>query len=295
MENGKKLILLGSFKTGSTNISQAQAFRDIGWDVIEYDFTSRLSVLNSPVSRDQEIIQTCRLEEPQFVLISKGAGISTQCIRCLTQMTRTMLWYMDPLDDNWNDSLFERIASTDIVVCALFKPYEQAKKLNPNAFFVHEGFDSAVDFPIDQPKKWDVSFIGQPKGRRAIYQIAIGFKVIQGAFGTDHARAVGQSRINLNFVVNDSGCSDRVYKVLAGGGFLLTEDWPGRSEDFIDGEDLVTFKGLADLDRKIRRYLIANKEREAIANKGKDTVQQFSRQAYAKRITELAMNLNDPL
>jgi hypothetical protein len=295
VQNQRKLILLGSFKTGSTNISQAQAFRDIGWDVIEYDFIARLKILKCSIVRDEEIIRTCHLEEPQLMLISKGAGISTDCIRRLNKITRTVLWYMDPLDDNWNDSLFERIASANIVACALFKPYEQARKLNPSSFLVHEGFDRAVDFPIDQPKKWDVSFIGQPKGRRAIYQIAIGFKVIQGAFGTDHARAVGQSRINLNFVVNDSGCSDRVYKVLAGGGFLLTEDWPGRSEDFIDGEDLVTFKGLADLDRKIRRYLIANKEREAIANKGKDTVQQFSRQAYAKRITELAMNLNDPL
>lgn len=295
MQNQRKLIFLGSFKIGSTNISQARAFRDIGWDVIEYDFIARLKILKCSANRDEEIIQTCYLEDPQLVLISKGVGISADCIRSLNQITRTVLWYMDPLDDNWNDDLFERIASADIVACALFRPYRQAKKLNPSSFFVHEGFDSAVDFPIDQPKKWDVSFIGQPKGRRAIYQIAIGFKVIQGAFSTDHARAVGQSRINLNFVVNNSGCSDRVYKVLAAGGFLLTEDWPGRSEDFIDGEHLVIFSGLADLDQKIRWYLSANEDREMVAKKGKDTVQRFSRKAYAKRITELFLKFNRPV
>jgi hypothetical protein len=295
VQNQRKLIFLGSFKIGSTNISQARAFRDIGWDVIEYDFIARLKILKCSANRDEEIIQTCYLEDPQLVLISKGVGISADCIRSLNQITRTVLWYMDPLDDNWNDDLFERIASADIVACALFRPYRQAKKLNPSSFFVHEGFDSAVDFPIDQPKKWDVSFIGQPKGRRAIYQIAIGFKVIQGAFSTDHARAVGQSRINLNFVVNNSGCSDRVYKVLAAGGFLLTEDWPGRSEDFIDGEHLVIFSGLADLDQKIRWYLSANEDREMVAKKGKDTVQRFSRKAYAKRITELFLKFNRPV
>ena len=295
MQNRRKLILLGSFKTGSTNISQAQAFRVIGWDVIEYDFMARLRILESSVIRDKEIIETCLLEEPQLVLISKGAGIAKECIRRLSKLTLTVLWYMDPLDDNWDDDLLDRISSADIVACALFKPYEEAKKLNRNSFFIHEGYDSAVDYPINQPKKWDVSFIGQPKGRRAIYQVAIGFKVIQGVFGTEHASAVGQSKINLNFVVNDSGCSDRVYKILAAGGFLLTEDWPGRSHDFEDRKDLVIFEGIRDLDNKIREYLKDASKRHAIADRGREAVQQFSREAYAERITELAANFNNQI
>ena len=283
----EKLVLLGSFRSGSTNISQAQAFRNIGWEVVEYDLVSRLKHLRSPAARDEEIFQTCAFEEPRMVLISKGAGISRECIQRLKKITCTVLWYMDPLDDNWNPELRERITCSDITVCALLKPFELARKLNPNSFFVHEGYDSAVDFPIQQRRKWDVSFIGQTKGRRRLYQVATGFKVIRGAFGTDHARAVGQSKINLNFVVNDSGCSDRVYKILAAGGFLLTADWPGRSQDFKDGKDLVIFEGISDLDSKIREYLKDPWKRSAIANRGRETVQQFSREAYAEKISEL--------
>jgi len=289
----KKLIFLGSFKTGSTNISQVRAFRDIGWQVIEYDFMERLKILGSLESRDLEIVDLCNFEMPDLTFISKGAGISVSCIRSMNKISSTILWYMDPIDDNWDENLHQRMVNVDLVACALSQPYHEAKKLNPNSFFIHEGFDELVDFPVTQPKKWDVSFIGQPKGIRAVYQAALGFKVIQGAYGTDHAKVVAASKINLNFVVNNSGCSDRVYKVLAAGGFLLTEDWPGRSADFRDRQDLVVFHNLADLNQKIRWYLNAQEEREMIAGNGLTSVQRFSRQRFARRINKLYLSASE--
>ena len=48
---------------------------------------------------------------------------------------------------------------------------------------------------------------------------------------------------------------DRVYKVMAAGGFLLTNDWIGREEMFVDGEHLVIFNDPQDLAEKIKFYL----------------------------------------
>jgi|APSaa5957512535_1039671.scaffolds.fasta_scaffold191398_1 spore maturation protein CgeB len=131
-------------------------------------------------------------------------------------------------------------------------------------------------------------------GKRAIYQVAIGFKVIGGAYGTDHAIAVARSKINLNFVANNSGCSDRAYKILAAGGFLLSEDWPGRALDFVDGQDLVIFCGLNDLNRKIHFYLEHENKRMVIAGQGMKSVQRFTRVEFARKIIALAESVEEP-
>ena len=44
--------------------------------------------------------------------------------------------------------------------------------------------------------------------------------IFTSAYGSDHARAVSSSKINLNFCT-DSGASDRVYKIMAAGGFFI--------------------------------------------------------------------------
>jgi spore maturation protein CgeB len=74
---------------------------------------------------------------------------------------------------------------------------------------------------------------------------------------------------------------------MAAGGFLLSEDWPGRESDFEAGRDLVIFESLADLTRKIRYYLRNQTEREAIALAGFNKVQQFSRNAFAERVIRI--------
>ena len=287
MTNNRTVLMLARFTPDSTNISQAKGFKRIGWETIEYDLVGRFKALGSYQARDKEIIEACRLKKPKFVFVSKGADISIECIRAINSLSKTVLWYMDPLDDNWNQALRQKILECDIVICGLTRPFEEAKKLNGNTHFVHEGFDSEVDRPHSLPKKWDTSFIGRPKGARAAYHAAIGFKVINDAFGTEHAQAVSQSRINLNFVVNESGCSDRVYKIMAARGFLLSEEWPGRESDFEADRDLVIFESLADLNRKIRYYLKNPTERQAIALAGFNKVQKYSRSVFAESVIRI--------
>ena len=92
--------------------------------------------------------------------------------------------------------------------------------------------------------------------------------------------------INLNFCTSN-GASDRVYKILAAGGFLLTEDWHGREELFKDGKDLIIFKNMQDLKQKIDFFIKRPEDRKRVANSGLETVQNYTRLNWAKRIIEL--------
>ncbi len=67
----------------------------------------------------------------------------------------------------------------------------------------------------------------------------------------------------------------------------MTDDWAGRKESFEDNKDLVIFKDLNDLNEKISYYLKNWEEAQNIAAHGHQTVQNFTRDNWAKRILEL--------
>jgi spore maturation protein CgeB len=140
-----------------------------------------------------------------------------------------------------------------------------------------------VDYPQEGYEQiYDISFIGDLRGERREYVEAVNATHIQGAYGKDHAIAVAKSKINLNFT--DGGPSDRVYKVLAAGGFLLTQPWPGIDEQFIEGVDLITFNSIETLRRESNYFLKNPKERQACAIVGKGTVKSYSREFFGSNI-----------
>ncbi len=74
---------------------------------------------------------------------------------------------------------------------------------------------------------------------------------------------------------------------MAANGFLLSDDWVGRKEHFVDGKDLIIYKDIMDLNKKIKYYLSHDLERQQIANQGYETVQQFTRINWAQKIMEI--------
>ena len=164
---------------------------------------------------------------------------------------------MGPLDGNFNDELKKKINECDVVCCALRGPFKEAKRINNNSHFIHEGFDPLVYYPIINLKyKYDVSFIGNLKGNRNDYHKLIEFHLIHNAYGVDHARKIAQSKIILNVIINNSGISDRTYKILAASGFVLSESWKGIDNDFNVGENLGIFRSQNESKQKIKHYLI---------------------------------------
>lgn len=78
------------------------------------------------------------------------------------------------------------------------------------------------------------------------------------------------SRINLNITSKtiESGIPQRIFDVLACGGFCLTNYQPEVAEYFVGGEELVMYTSMEDLVAKVDYYLSHEEERAQIAKTG---------------------------
>lgn len=78
------------------------------------------------------------------------------------------------------------------------------------------------------------------------------------------------SKINLNITSKtiESGIPQRIFDVLACGGFCLSNYQPEVAEYFVDGEELVMYTSIEDLVAKADYYLSHEEERAQIAKKG---------------------------
>jgi spore maturation protein CgeB len=74
--------------------------------------------------------------------------------------------------------------------------------------------------------------------------------------------------INLSHFAYSRYSSDRMFRILGSGAFCLTHEYPNIDMDFTPNKDLVIWKNLDDLVKKIKKYLAMDKERETIALNG---------------------------
>lgn len=277
-----KVLLVGVFSPTSTNNSLSRGLQRAGCEVIEYHYRNKLP--NN--LRDEQIIETCLEEKPSVTLFCKGNTIDVTVIKECSIISDTILWYMDPMS-SFNKELIEKIKHCTYTFCALQKPYEEAKKYSDNVYFLEEGFDPDIDQPHRSIQNIDVSFIGALTPARQKILKGIKFEHFTNVYGKKHAEIVSRSKININLVRNNDGCSDRVYKILAAKGFLLTQPWPNMHTSFYGGIDLEIFHSTHHLKGLIDHYLNNEKDREMIRNKGYKTVQKYSRDQWAKRLLRI--------
>lgn len=276
-----KILVVGVFNENSTNNGIANGFENAGHKVMRLNYR----IQGDPNLRDQSIIAECFNGNYNLAVFCKCNGVD---VRVLSECgIKTFLWYMDPLNGNYNDELIEKIKVADYVGVAKWEVYLKAKELNPNTHFLIEGFDPAWDYIVPYNLyEWDVTFIGSPYGDRARWLLR-GVTVLSNKFHTEHAKAVGRSRININFT-GGGGISDRVYKILAAGGFCLSQNYPHIERyGLVPDEDLVLFDTPQDMVDKCKYYMQYEDERKAIAKHGHETVQKFSRDNLAKQIVDI--------
>lgn len=283
-----KILFVAVFNKTSTNWSQADGFRQNGVDLIEFNYREIAGRVGNQ-RRDDLIIETCRNENVDAVVFSKCNEVHHRVVDECNKMCKTILWYMDPVNTNFSQSLITKIQKCDYIFCALWESYEKAKGIGGDkVHFLHEGYDHIQNYVVDTEPKYDATFIGMLRNKRVQYHQALKFTVISNAYGEKHSNAVAESKINLNFT--EGGTSDRTYKVLASKGFLLTEPWPNMEQDFTIGEDLDIFTNVDELKEKITYYLKNEDERLRIAENGYKKVQKFSRINWAKNMLKVIDN-----
>lgn len=275
-----KILFIGVFNSTSTNNSQSRSFRELGHQVIEYDYREMSNFFNHDL-RDQDLISLITREQPELTIFSKCNQLNITILQHSNRIGSSFLWYMDPLH-NIDTELILKVKQATFVGVALQDSYRYLSRYNKNVFLIPEGFDPENYFPVKAKKKLDVSFIGSLYGHRKNYYDKLKFKVINNAFNMDHNIVVAESKINLNFT--SGGISDRVYKILAANGFLLTQPWPEMENYFKPSRDFVIFNSIDDLKSKIKYYLIHKNLREKISLYGHHTVQKYTRLNWAKEI-----------
>ena len=286
-----KILYIGVFDAvgKSTNTSQLMAFKSLGHDVVGYNYRQKALAIG-PTARDEHLCSLVEERNFDLVVFSKCNLLSLAVFEKITKETKTCLWFMDPLTTLLqHPDILKAARVVDYFCCDKRNVLEEVAKINKNCFHVCEGFDQAVEHPHELQKEYDVSFIGNLYGDRqaTIAELDHPLELINNAFGQQHSISVSKTRINLNFCT-DRGASDRVYKIMAAGGFLMTDDWTGRDTDFVEGEDLIIFKDIDDLNEKIKYYLENSEERQAIATSGHQKVQRFNRVGWATKIVELS-------
>jgi len=162
------------------------------------------------------------------------------------------------------------------------------------------GADTNKFRPLKLKKKYDVVFIGTPKGDRLKYmryllKKKVNFKI--GGAGWDaypefkdyyigkipddeFIKLINETKISLCFSQNffsSPHVLERSMAVNACKSFALTEYVAGYFPKFIEGKDIVTFKNEDELLEKINYYLKHEKEREKIAQQAyKKVIKKFS-------------------
>ena len=129
--------------------------------------------------------------------------------------------------------------------------------------------------------RYGVTFVGSAHGARRRYIEALGKMGIHVecfGHGWDHGPVTTEdmytifntSVISLNFAnsIGRNQIKARTFEVPGAGGFLLTDAAPGMQDYFEHDEEIVCFRGIDDLAKKIRFYLANTDARDRVAGKG---------------------------
>ena len=279
-----KIIYAAVFTETSTNTPQANAFEKLGHTVIRYDFKEKLKEFGEGTLRDENLINTCVSENPDLLLFSKGIGIDINVITTCQDICPVALWYMDPMI-NVDEELLEKIDKVNFVFYTAPTVFNKLKDKNKNSYLIHEGYEPTIHKFYDKiDKVYNVSFLGVLKEHRSQYHQFYNFDYFSDKYNRDHCKLVNQTRINVNFTNNREGTSDRAYKIMGSGGFLLTEPWDELEKDFKPDHDLVIFNNEKEFKEKIEEYLKNWQKRKHIARNGLNTVQKYTVEEWAKFI-----------
>jgi len=218
--------------------------------------------------------------------------VDRELIRWVSESTPTVTvgWFAD---DHWRFDGYSRfwakalnwVLTTDVSAVEKYKAIGQ-----PNVLLSQWAANESDYHPTGTGLRYDVTFVGQPHGRRAElveYLRHKGIDVQAWGPGWPSGRLTqaqlvdvfSSSRINLNMAGSSVGFSSilrrdtgqikgRVFEVPACGGLLLTDPAPDLDRYFRIGEEIAVYRDRRDLVRQVRYLLEHEDERARIARAG---------------------------
>lgn len=219
--------------------------------------------------------------------------------------------YFEPVDRYYAQA-------ADLVLLPDYLSKFRYELLNISALCTFSLFNKDNYRRSDAAKSIDVSFVGDvAKGERREYidyllknQILLecyGNNTENGLIGFDRMVEIfNRSRININFtgVVDNASLilgskinnrirqsKGRPIEIALSGGFILTEYAPGIEHMFEIGKEMDVFRTREELQEKIKYYLVHEKEREEVAQRGYErAIRDYDSKAAFSRVFEAIKN-----
>ncbi len=120
-------------------------------------------------------------------------------------------------------------------------------------------------------EQYDVSFYTYDKN---VSQLSERVKVKPGMPYDVLSHVYRKTKINLNITLHciETGVPQRVFDIMAAGGFVLTNYQEELEELFVPGEEIAIYHNEQELEELVAYYLTHDEEREKIARKGQEKV-----------------------
>jgi spore maturation protein CgeB/tetratricopeptide (TPR) repeat protein len=165
-----------------------------------------------------------------------------------------------------------------------------------NVFWLPLACDPDIHGKVEHEKKWDVGFVGtipETQNRRKSLLERIGSRFdlnCERKFMDEMAEHYSRSKIVFNNAINND-LNMRVFEALCSGSLLLTDcaNGSGLEEMFENRKHLIVYED-EDIENLIAHYLDNDKERELIAEQGRQEV--LNNHTYAHRAENLMSVLN---
>lgn len=285
-----KKIHLVSANSNNSNGMEAfvkKAFISLNWDVICTDYR---------VMTKEEVSTRIRyITDAEFLLCIKGERICPEDI--FACRIPTILWMQDSIQANQEANFVIQTKAPLFDMIYTFDDYELPfyKQYNKNSFWMPLGADLDTHrFLIrESNKSIDVGFIGNLNNNRINMINALLDKgiPIQYSYSQDkYAEIVSNTKININIGVTPFGIQQRVFEILAMGGFLLTNKLQGGTELFKDKEHLVYYESFDHLVNLCYYYNTHMSEAFEIAKKGRGLVEYGH--TYTHRVQQIVEDIN---
>lgn len=259
---------------------------------------------------------------PDIVLVGKGAYFSPATLRQVREVTGAVMvnWASDDPFNRANSTrdLVESIPLYDLYVCTKRAVMDDVVRAGcARAIYVRFGYKPDLHFPepsatTEESRRFDcdVMFIGGGDADRAPYFETLVRELPElnlslyggywdrypalrrywrgNAIGREFRLAVGGAKICVNLVrrANRDDHVMRTFELPACGGFMLAERTDAHQELFAEDREAAFFSTPDELVAKVRRWLVRDDDRHAIANAAHRKISE-GRNTYADRINEI--------
>jgi len=241
------------------------------------------------MTQNRSSLRICNLKA-DILLVLKGEVLDPLAIYSAPRYS--VYWYQDDVlskDDSKNDIwrlgwAFDKVYSFDKHAMQAYSAFGVR-----NVGWLPLAADPEVHCPVEAKEKvYDIGFVGQPFEKRINLFNKLLKRYKKHFFGVsykDYAKIVAHTKVNLNVGMGDSGTQQRVFEVLAMGGFLITNNLADDEKLFEDGVHLKYFDNVEHLCELIDYYLVHNEEREKIAKQGREFV--LAKHTYRHRVRKI--------